>query len=274
MSRSQAETAIAGYIDGFYNPVVGTRRWTSQAPSNSRQKQCKRCRAPPLFLDGPSLARRQRPLEARRRPAAGPLAHVRRWRDTGTRAPDPPRDPRDDGQARARRLQLAPGRRGHMAHALGARDRRAPLAPRLALLARRRPAASHLGPVAVREHARAPAYHRRWRSSHRARARRRAGPRRARELRPRRRPRHYRRGSLRGRHGTRNGAPRSPTDGRSRAGASWGPTASRSKGRPTPTWACSSASAARWRSCRTAHAPSLPAAQVLDRVLERWPLAA
>ena len=33
---------------------VGTRRWTSQAPSNSRQKQCKRCRAPPLFLDGPN----------------------------------------------------------------------------------------------------------------------------------------------------------------------------------------------------------------------------
>ena len=33
---------------------VGTRRWTSQAPSNSRQKQCKRCRAPPLFLDGSS----------------------------------------------------------------------------------------------------------------------------------------------------------------------------------------------------------------------------
>ena len=31
---------------------VGTRRWTSQAPSNSRQKQCKWCRAPPLFLDG------------------------------------------------------------------------------------------------------------------------------------------------------------------------------------------------------------------------------
>ena len=50
MSRSQAETAIADYIDGFYNPTVGTRRWTSQAPSNSRQKQCNRCRAPPLFL--------------------------------------------------------------------------------------------------------------------------------------------------------------------------------------------------------------------------------
>ena len=30
-------------------------RWTSQAPSNSRQKQCKRCRAPPLFLDGSRL---------------------------------------------------------------------------------------------------------------------------------------------------------------------------------------------------------------------------
>ena len=47
--------------------------------------------------DGKSEARRQRPLEARRRPAAGPLAHVRRWRGTGTRAPGPPRDPRDDG---------------------------------------------------------------------------------------------------------------------------------------------------------------------------------
>ena len=34
---------------------VGTRRWTSQAPSNSRQKQCKRCRAPPLFLDGSTM---------------------------------------------------------------------------------------------------------------------------------------------------------------------------------------------------------------------------
>ena len=28
---------------------------TSQAPSNSRQKQCKRCRAPPLFLDGSKI---------------------------------------------------------------------------------------------------------------------------------------------------------------------------------------------------------------------------
>ena len=35
---------------------VGTRRWTSQAPSNSRQKQCKRCRAPPLFLDGSNIS--------------------------------------------------------------------------------------------------------------------------------------------------------------------------------------------------------------------------
>ena len=34
---------------------VGTRRWTSQAPPNSRQKQCKRCGAPPLFLDGSKL---------------------------------------------------------------------------------------------------------------------------------------------------------------------------------------------------------------------------
>ena len=34
---------------------VGTRRWTSQAPSNSRRKQSKRCRAPPLFLDGSTV---------------------------------------------------------------------------------------------------------------------------------------------------------------------------------------------------------------------------
>ena len=39
---------------GSITQSVGTRRWTSQAPSNSRQKQCKRCRAPPLFLDGSS----------------------------------------------------------------------------------------------------------------------------------------------------------------------------------------------------------------------------
>ena len=51
MSRSQAETAVAGYIDGFYNPVRRHSTLDFQAPSNSSQK-CKRCRAPPLFLDG------------------------------------------------------------------------------------------------------------------------------------------------------------------------------------------------------------------------------
>ena len=105
-------------------------------------------------------ARRQRPLEARRRAAARAVAHVRRWRGAGTRAAGPSRDPRDDGEARARRVELALGRRGAVARALGARDRRAPLAPRVALLARRRAAAPHLGPTAVREHAGAPARHR------------------------------------------------------------------------------------------------------------------
>ena len=104
---------------------------------------------------------------------------------------------------RARRVELAPGRRDPVAHALGAGDRIAPHPPRLALLARRRPAAPHLGPAAGREHAGAPAHHRCGRGSHRARARRRTGPRRAHELRPRRRLRHDRRGSVRGRHGTR-----------------------------------------------------------------------
>ena len=203
-------------------------------------------------------ARRQRPLEARRRPAAGAVAHVRRWRGAGTRAAGPPREPRDDGTSRARRLQLASCRRGAMAHALGARDRRTPLAPRIALLARRRPAAPHLGPAAVREHAGAPAHHRRWRGAHRARARRRAGPCRARELRPRRRPRHDRRGSLRGRDGTRNGAParqrlaaRAPTHHGGR------PRRDRRTGRHRHR-ARSSASAAPWRSSRTAPAPSRP----------------
>ena len=56
VKKSQAETAVAGYIDGFYNPVRrhSTLDFTSpvkfeaeamQTPSNS-------CRAPPLFLDG------------------------------------------------------------------------------------------------------------------------------------------------------------------------------------------------------------------------------
>ena len=38
---------------------------------------------------------RQRPLEARRRPAAGAFAHVRRWRRAGTRPADPSRGMRE-----------------------------------------------------------------------------------------------------------------------------------------------------------------------------------
>ena len=42
---------------------------------------------------------------------AGTVPHVRRW-GPGAGAPRPARDPRDDGAARARRVELAPGQRG------------------------------------------------------------------------------------------------------------------------------------------------------------------
>ena len=148
----------------------------------------------------------QRPLEARRRPLAGALAHVRRRRGAGTRPPRPPCDPRNHGPRRARRLQLAPGRRGALAHALGTGDRGAADAPGVAFLARRRPAAARLGPAAGREHAGAPACDGYRRGADRARARCRTGRGRAHCLRPRRRSRHDRRGGLRGGHGAGLGA--------------------------------------------------------------------
>ena len=148
----------------------------------------------------------QRPFETRRRPLARALAHVRRRRGAGTRPPRPTRHPRDHGAGRARRLQLAPGRRGALAHALGARDRRAALAPGVPLLARRRTAAAGLGPAAGREHAGAPACDGYRRGADRARAGCRAGRGRAHCLRPRRRPRHDRRGGFRGGDGAGLGA--------------------------------------------------------------------
>ena len=149
----------------------------------------------------------QRPLEARRRPLAGALAHVRRRRGAGAGSPRPAGQPRDHGPRRARRLQLAPGRRGALAHALGTGDRGAADAPGVALLARRRPAAARLGPAAGREHAGTPARHGYRRGADRARARRRTGRRPcARVLRPRRRSRHDRRGGLRGGDGAGLGA--------------------------------------------------------------------
>ena len=86
-----------------------------------------------------------------------------------------PVDPRNHGPRRARRLQLAPGGRGALAHALGTGDRGAALAPGVAFLARRRPAAARLGPAAGREHAGTPARHGYRRNADRARARRRTG---------------------------------------------------------------------------------------------------
>ena len=50
-TSGRRQRQIAGDL-GISVSALG--RWTSQAPSNSRQKQCKRCRAPPLFLDGSS----------------------------------------------------------------------------------------------------------------------------------------------------------------------------------------------------------------------------
>ena len=102
--------------------------------------------------------RGQRPLEARRRHPAGSLAHARRRRGDGAGPPHPARDGRDHGQGRARRLQLAPRRRGRVAPCVGRRDRRPAVAPGLPLLARHRPAAAGLGPPAGREHA-GPAAH-------------------------------------------------------------------------------------------------------------------
>ena len=134
--------------------------------------------------------RRQRALEARRRHPARIFAHDRRRRGAGAGPADPPRDRRDHGAGRARRFQLAPRRRDRVAPRLGRRDRRAAVAPGVPLLARHRPAAAGLGPPAGREHARAPADLGRWSQPHRTRARRRAGARRARGLRPQRRTRH------------------------------------------------------------------------------------
>ena len=64
MSRSQAETGIAGYIDGFYNPVRrhSTLDFTSPVKFEAEAMQFgswfgERCRAPPLFLDGSTRRR-------------------------------------------------------------------------------------------------------------------------------------------------------------------------------------------------------------------------
>ena len=62
---------------------------------------------------------RERPLEARRRHPAGSIAHARRRRGAGACAAHPPRDGRDHRAGRARRLQLAPHRRGSVAAASG-----------------------------------------------------------------------------------------------------------------------------------------------------------
>ena len=99
---------------------------------------------------------RQRPLEARHRHPAGRVQHAGRRRGEGAGAAPPARDRRDHGPGRARRLQLAPCRRGSVEACVGRRDRRPAVPPRFALLARLRPAAAGLGPIAGREHAGAP----------------------------------------------------------------------------------------------------------------------
>ena len=173
-------------------------------------------------------ARSVPPSSCRRRRACSTMAGCRSA--SASSAPPPARP----WPGRARRLQLAPGRRGALAHALGTGDRGAADAPGVAFLARRRPAAARLGPAAGREHAGAPARHGYRRNADRARARRRTGRGRAHCLRPRRRPRHDRRGGLRGRDGAGLAPSPLPMAGALPAGASWAPTGSRSRGRPIP----------------------------------------
>ena len=183
---------------------AGTARCRYRA--RNRRPRARTRQAAPDWIRGQAETGGQRPLEACRRHSAGGVAHVRRWRGAGARPPPPPCDPRNHGPRRARRLQLAPGRRGALAHALGTGDRGAADAPGVAFLARRRPAAAHLGPAAGREHAGTPACDGYRRNADRARARRRTGRGRAHCLRARRRARHDRRGGFRGGDGAGLGA--------------------------------------------------------------------
>ena len=145
-------------------------------------------------------------VEPRRRHASGAVAHVRRRRRAGARPAAASRSAGFDGKGRTRRLELAEGRRSRMAQALGRGDRRPPALPGIAVLASGRPVAAGLGSPACREHAGAPSPDPRRRSADRARARCRAGPRRAFGLRSGGRSGHDRRRSLRGGHGTRHRA--------------------------------------------------------------------
>ena len=144
--------------------------------------------------EAPSLRRRraahgERALGPRRARAPRPLAHARRRRGREAGAASAPRRARHGGGQRARRLQLGGVRRARVACALGGGDRRAPLARRVAVLARRGAPPAALGPAPGPKHARAPARHRRGRSPHRARVRRGRGRGASRRLRARGRAR-------------------------------------------------------------------------------------
>ena len=217
----------------------------------------------------------QRPLEARRRRPVRDVAHARRRRGAGARAPGAPRDARVDGEApELDASHWQPGRRGDLARALGARDRGASDAPRVALLARGRAPPPRLGPAAGGEHAGAKALDRRRRRPHRARARRRAGARRARELRPRHRLRHDRGGGVRGGHGPRRRACALANGWRLARRRIMGADRIEIEG-PADTDTATlrrmgcTVEIVSWRARAFA-----PGAQVLDRILERWPLAA
>ena len=118
-----------------------------------------------------------------------PLAHARRRRGREAGTARAPRRARNGGGQRARRFQLDGGGRGGLAGALGGGNRRAPLAHRVALLARRGAASAAMGPAPGPQHAGAPARHRRGRGPHRARVRRGRGRGASRRLRPCRRAR-------------------------------------------------------------------------------------
>ena len=147
---------------------------------------------------------------------------------------------------------------------------------RIAVLARGRPAAAGLGPSAGREHAGAassgPTH---GEALIGARARFRAGPRRAfAAFGLGGGPRHDRRRGLRGCHGTRRGARARQRLAARTGAASWAPTEWRSRDPSIPTPRSSSAWAARSRSSRGARAIFAPGPDLLERVIQRWPLAA
>ena len=230
----------------------------------------RRDRLVPLTADSALALRegtagRQHPLEARRGGCARAVADVRGRRRPGPGPPGPSRRPRGHGRSRACRLELGGWRWGSLARVVGRRDRSAAEPHRIAPVAGHRPAAPDLGPPAGREHAGAPAHDRRRIRSGVCRgmpARPGSDPRAGRglprRLRAGRRVDHEPGRAARGDPGARRVLRSRQWLAPGTAARRWAPTASRSRGRPTPTSRRSSAWAAPPRSSRGAPGCSCP----------------